>query len=117
MRSIQRATEGAASVAGGRVPPDSVKDVFAMNFAVGNAIECNATSQREIFLAGHFASVPCKPQHYFFSDLLNRRGKIHMSDLDPRFWRTWRFAGQGMKPLVCHHLCTGEGEIVHIERE
>src|SRR5262249_50274517 len=83
VRGEKRGNERTSRVARGRLDPDSIENLFALQEAVGDAVEGDAAGKTQIAESRRGSKMSRNRQHDLFGHFLNRRGKVHFAPGDP----------------------------------
>src|SRR3954466_16143987 len=65
-----------------RLNPDTIKNLFSQNQAVGDAVERDPTGHTKIWRASHFTDTTRQPQHDLVRNSLDRTSDIHVTLFD-----------------------------------
>ena len=117
MPRLEGGAERAAGVPGGWLNPNLVEHTGALQFAVGHAVERDATGEAEPVFAGHLAGLYGQAQHRLADDLLHRGGDVHVPLLERRLGIARRTAQQLIEPAVCHFAALEKTEAIHVQPE
>ena len=109
--------ESAAGVTGGRLDPNLVEHTGALQFAVGHAVERDATGEAEPGFASHLTGLLGQAQHRLADDLLHRGGDVHVPLFERRLGRTRRPAEQLLEAVIRHFVALEKIEVIHVQPE
>ena len=87
------------------------------NDSVRDAVERDATSHAQIFLARDFAGVPRQPHQDFLRHHLDRARHVHVPLLHRRFRPARRAAKETMKLFIRHRRAAQKIEVVQVQPE
>lgn len=82
-----RHSQGPSRVVGSRLNPEIVKDLFAEEATIPDAIEGHPAGETEVFHSGDLSDMTGTANHHLLGHLLDRGGHLHemRSDLGFRF--------------------------------
>ena len=115
MPDRQSRAQGASRIARRGLNPESLKNAFAQQSAIGHAIERQATRHAQVLFDRSFPRVPRQAQDDFFRYHLNRSRHVHVT-LRDRFLRASRRSPkQLVKASVGHGRPAEEIEVIQIQ--
>ena len=117
MPTVQRGADRAPGIAGRRLHPEAFERSLAQQSTVRNTVECDATCKACIALAGDCCCVSRHSKDDLLGHLLDRPGKVQLSDRDVALRLSRWSVEQFVEASVRHRQPPEETEVPHVHAE